>query len=228
MKHLIILALAFMTAYHPASAQDKISGITVQGEGIVKVKPDRVQIKVRVEEEGDSAQEVKTKTDRTIKEVLQFLKEQKVPDTDYKTDFVNLNKKYDYNTKETHYVSQQAISIQLNDIDQYATVINGLMQSGINRIDGVTFENSQIEKHQQEARRKAALNAKQKAEDYARALGAAVGSVSVISEQSVSSPGPVIRMAAYSAADSAGSGDPGLAVGLIEIKENIQVKFNLQ
>src|SRR5699024_10882712 len=141
------------------------TGITVNGEGIVKVTPDRVKIKARVENKAQSAKEAKEKTDKSVRQILDFLKKQKLAKEDYETDYINLDKKTDYNTKETHYHAEQSISITLHNIEDYSSILSGLMNSGINRIDGVTFEDSQIKKHQKEARIKAIENPKEKAED---------------------------------------------------------------
>lgn len=227
----IVIILAFMITAGTLSAQEQDhNGITVTGEGIVKVKPDRVKIKVSVENEGEEAKPVKEKTDQAIQKVIDFLRAEKLPEKDYQTDYINLNKKYDYNTKEEKYSANQTISITINDIDQYKDIMNGLMKSGINRIDGVTFENSKVEKHQSEARKKAVKNAKEKAEDYAKALGLKVGKAKMIAESSNPTPYPRPVMQSFSAksADAAGENTADIAVGEIEIPESVTVRFEFK
>lgn len=203
------------------------TGITVNGEGIVKVTPDRVKIKARVENKAQSAKEAKEKTDKSVRQILDFLKKQKLAKEDYETDYINLDKKTDYNTKETHYHAEQSISITLHNIEDYSSILSGLMNSGINRIDGVTFEDSQIKKHQKEARIKAIENAKEKAEDYAKTLNLKVGAAQMITESGSNSPTPrpmLMRAASYDSAE-ANQQDSPLAVGQIEIIEKVEVRF---
>lgn len=228
---LIAFSCLLASAGSLTAQEDPSSGISVTGEGIVKVKPDRVNIKVRVENKGDSATEVKDKTDKTVQKVLKFLKDQKISEKDYKTDYINLDKRYDYNTKETHYTAQQAISIKLKDIQKYNSLMSGLMKSGINRIDGISFEDSQEEKHRKEARQKAAKNAYEKAKDYAEALNLKVGIAKRINEMGSNVPivRPLMAKSARVAMDSESGNNetPNLAVGQIEIKEKVEVQFFL-
>ncbi len=224
-----ILLFSMTVATASLSAQDT-SRITVNGEGVVKVIPDRAKIRVRVEKKGDSAKVVKSQVDESVSRVLEFLKTKGIDKNDYQTDYLNLNKQTDYNTKETYYSAQQSISITLRDLADYGTIMKGLMDSGINRIDGVSLEDSKLKIHQQEARQKAAKNALQKAKDYAEALEMKVGKPISIQEQSGSRiPRPMLMKTASAVGfESDSSGESPLAVGQIEVKESVQVSFLLK
>lgn len=229
-KYLLTLS-AIVLSIGLLSAQNKHTDvISVNGEGVVKVKPDRVKIKVRVENKGDSAKEVKAETDQVVRKVLSFLKNEDIAEKDYKTDYINLDKKYDYKTEETHYSAQQSITVTLNDVERYSTIMNGLMQSGINRIDGVSFEDSQLEKHQIEARKKAAVNAREKAKTYAEALNLTVGKAQRIDEVGGNSPSPrpMLMRANASASATYDKKKQPLAVGQIEVKEKVNVQFAIK
>lgn len=224
-----ILLVSMTIATTSLSAQDS-SRITVNGEGVVQVTPDRAKIKVRVEKKGDSAKAVKSQVDESVSRVLKFLESKGIAQEDYQTDYLNLNKQTDYNTKETHYSAQQAISITLQDLSGYSSLMNGLMDSGINRIDGVSFEDSKLEEHQQEARQKAAKNALEKAKTYAEALDVEVGKPMLIQERGgAGMPRPILMkaMSASSVGNDA-AGDSPLAVGQIEVKESVEVSFYLK
>src|SRR5699024_4135025 len=129
-----------------------------------------------------------------------------------------------------YYSAQQSISITLRDLADYGTIMKGLMDSGINRIDGVSLEDSKLKIHQQEARQKAAKNALQKAKDYAEALEMKVGKPISIQEQSGSRiPRPMLMKTASAVGfESDSSGESPLAVGQIEVKESVQVSFLLK
>ena len=126
-------------------SQENYSLVNVTGKGTVTVAPDRVLIKARIEHTGKSAAEVKTQNDKIVSEVIRYLKSQDIPSKNIQTDYINLNKDYNYNTKETFYSANQAISILLEDIGRYEKVMSGLMQSGLNRIDGIQFKTSRKE-----------------------------------------------------------------------------------
>ena len=172
MKSILILFAALGTFAVQAQQINNITpAVTVNGEGIVKVIPDEVVIKSRIEHDGDNPQEVKKQNDAVVNAVIKYLKSEGVPEKNIQTDYVNLNKNYNYNDKTYSYVANQAISIKLDDLKNYEKIMSGLLKAGLNRIDGVQFKSSEMEKYMTEARKKAVLNAKNKASEYASSLG---------------------------------------------------------
>ncbi len=199
--------------------------VDVSGEGTVTITPDEVTIRVRVEHEGVSPKEVKQQNDATISEVFRFLKQFGLSEKDYKSEYINLSKNYDYQKKTHHYVANQTLSIQLKDLSKYESLMNGLLETGINRIDSVTFGSSKETSLQSEARVKAIMNAKQKAQEYASALGQNIGKAVHISEfQNISLPSPVLRSTAM--ADGA-SNKQTMAPGEMTISVQVNVSFEL-
>lgn len=202
--------------------------VDVTGIGIVTVVPDQANITVRNESTGKDAALVKQENDRVIGNVLSFLREMKINDKDVKTEYVRLNKNYDYNSKTYNYAANQTISIRLKDLDKYESLINGLISTGINRIDGVSFSSSNKEALESEARKKAIANAKMKAEEYAGVLNQTIGKAITISEFSFqsSTPYPKNRMVMGAMADS--SQEPQtLATGEMEVRATVNVSFLL-
>ncbi len=228
MKKLIILVVLIATAVG-AKAQNEAQTpvISVTGEGTVKVVPDEVVIKSRIEHEGDSAEEVKKQNDEVVNAVIKYLKKQGVSEKDIKTDYINLNKRYDYNKDERTfiYVANQAISITLRELDDYGRLMRGLLENGLNRIDGVQFKSSQLEEHKTEARKLAIKNAKRKAEEFAGALDQEPGKAIKISEIERNDFQPVYRMEMAKASD--GGGQETIAPGEMEVNVKVNVEFKL-
>ncbi|WP_335966093.1 SIMPL domain-containing protein [Galbibacter sp. PAP.153] len=228
MKKIIILAIAIMGITNLQAQQMATPSISVEGEGTIKVVPDQVLIKVRVESEGNSAQKVKTDNDAAIDKVLKYTKSMKIDDKDVKTEYINLNKNYDYQTKEYKYVANQSISILLKDLSKYAEFTQGLLNAGINRIDGVTFKSTKIDELNSQARIAAIKDAKEKANEYAAAIGQSIGKAMNISESgSIAPPQPVYRMEMMKASDS-GSAENTIAIGEMVVKATINASFELK
>ncbi|MGB8374898.1 MAG: SIMPL domain-containing protein, partial [Salegentibacter sp.] len=143
------------------------------------------------------------------------------------TDYVNLNKRYNYDDKTSTYVANQAISIKLEDLSDYEEIMRGLLENGLNRIDGVQFKSSEVEKYESEARRKAVFDAKQKATELATPLGQKIGKAVSINEVGSNNIQPVYRMAEMKMSDSA-QGQQSIAPGEMEITEKVNVSFLLQ
>ncbi|WP_339611855.1 SIMPL domain-containing protein [uncultured Planktosalinus sp.] len=220
-----ILALVILISGGITAQQGSKSNVSVLGEGIVKVVPDQVKIQLSVENTGNDVIQLKNQNDKTVDAVLNYVKQFEILDKDIQTQHVRLNKSYDYNKKSYNYSASQTITILLKDLINYEPLISGLVEKGINRIDGIVFSSSKSEALKKEARKKAIENAKLKAEEYASVLGQSIGKAIQISEPSnYSPPNPFYRMEAMAVSDS---GNQTLAVGEIIIMQSVQVIFEL-
>jgi uncharacterized protein YggE len=227
MKKMILL-FALVAGLGMQSQNDNSNpGIHVTGEGIVKVTPDKVTINSRIEHEGQSATSVKSQNDEVVDKVIKFLKSEGVAEKNINTDYINLNKRYNYNDKTYTYVASQAISITLEDISKYELIMKGLLENGLNGISGIEFESSEIEKHKAEARKRAVLNAKTKAEALAEPLGQTVGKAFMISEGSSSNYQPVYRAMEMKASSDQASNQETIAPGEMEVNIKVNVAFQL-
>ncbi|MDR9457484.1 MAG: SIMPL domain-containing protein [Salegentibacter sp.] len=226
MKKLLLLT-AILLSVGAFAQEDKMNqGIFVSGEGIVKVVPDQVVIKSQIEHEGVNANTVKKENDQTADAILKYLKSQDIPEKNIQTDYVNLNKRYNYNDKSYTYVARQAISITLEDLDKYEEIISGLLENGLNGISGIQFKSSEVEIHKTEARKRAVLAAKRKAEEFAGPLNQEVGKAITISESSGNNFQPVYRMADMKMSEESGSQET-LSPGEMEIRVKVNVGFQL-
>lgn len=200
--------------------------VDVTGEGIVQVVPDEVTINIRVENTGENTKNLKEQNDATINDVIKFLKKMNIEDKDVRTEYMNLSKNYDYNSKTYTFAANQSISVKLRDLKKYEQVMKGLIDTGINRIDGVDFSSSNKSELETQARKKAIENAQMKAKEYASVLNQGIGKAVSISEFRINSdPRPMYKMAAMS--DSSGSEEQSIALGEMEIRTTVNVSFLL-
>ncbi|MGO3182919.1 MAG: SIMPL domain-containing protein [Aequorivita sp.] len=220
----LILAITTTTMMAQNTATPTVD---VTGEGIVRVVPDEVTINIRVENTGENTKTLKEQNDATINEVLKFLKKMKIEDKDVRTEYMNLSKNYDYNSKTYTFAANQALSVKLRDLKKYEQVMKGLIDTGINRIDGVDFSSSNKTAMESQARKKAIENAQMKAKEYADALNQTLGKAVSVSEfRNSPTPRPLYKMAAMS--DSSGNGDQSIALGEMEIRTTVNVSFLLK
>ncbi|MBF02468.1 MAG: hypothetical protein CMP76_04145 [Flavobacterium sp.] len=231
MKKAILTLLLVGTTMMNQAQENKltpISQVTVSGEGKVKVTPDEAVITVGVEYTGTDAKEVKKKNDETVDLVLKTIKSKGIPASDFQTQQVSLYKNYDYQTKKNNYVASQTIKIHLKDLSKYESVMMDLVNSGINQIQGVEFKSSKMKQYETEARKKAVMDAKMKAEDYVSVLNQKIGKAISISDTTAPSyPQPMYRnvMAKGLEMDAA---NETLAIGEIEINANVTISFVLE
>ncbi|AVR46930.1 SIMPL domain-containing protein [Christiangramia fulva] len=229
MKKLVILLL-LITA--PLMAQENCqSTVNVVGEGVVKVKPDEVVIKSRIEHEGESAAAVKAENDKVVNAIIKYLKSQGIAEKDIETDYLNLNKRYIYNNngqdRTEKFVANQAISITLHDITKYEKIMKGLLDNGMNRIDGIQFKSSEIEEYEKEARKIAVLNAKEIAGELANPLEQEVGKAVSINQVDYNQVQPMYRMDEAMEMKATGE-QQTIAPGELEVKIRVNISFELK
>lgn len=228
MKKIFFIATAVLfTLNTQAQTFKEEPVIVVNGQGSVKVQPDEVVLTIGSEIKGKDASIVKKENDKVMAKMISFLKKEKISEKDYQTQNVSLNRQYDYETKTEYYVASQILTIQLNDLSKYETIMFGLVDAGANTIQGVEFKSSKTADYESEARSKAVDNAKNKAKDYGKALKQDVGSAVFLSENShVINPRIYNLEAKMLSADSANR--QTVAPGEIEITSNIVVHFQLR
>ena len=228
-KVILILALVFM-ANSFAQEHKQVPMINVSGEGKVKVAPDQALISISIETKGTKAEEVKRENDKKMDGILKFIKKSNIAAEDFQTQRISLNPNYDYEKKKYNYIATQSVQILLKDLSKYDTLMEGLVNEGINRIDNVEFKSSKMVQLQSDARKLAIKDAKAKAEDFVSVLGQKVGKAIVISDNSQSYiPQPRMYAMKSMSVDKAESAPrETLAIGEMEIIANVSVSFVLE
>ena len=228
-KSFLIIAAFFAIALQAQEQKTQVPQISVTGEGKVKIVPDQAVVTVGFQNTGKDAKEVKTLNDEVVDKVIKFLKKSGVPATDYKTNNVSLYKSYDYEKKKYNFQASQTLSITLKDLSKYDEVMMGLSDAGVNSISGVEFKSSKMDEYERDARKKAVLDAKQKAQDYVSVLGQKVGKALLITDNSQSYiPQPMYKGNMMAMAEDGGAQRETLAVGELEINTNVSVTFALE
>ncbi|RXR16340.1 DUF541 domain-containing protein [Flavobacterium amnicola] len=230
MKNLVVTLLMLVSVMIYAQDQkQQVPQINVSGEGKIKVTPDQGIISLGVENTGKDAAEVKKANDIIIEKILKFIKQNNIPQSDFQTTNVSLYKNYDYEKKKYNYVANQTITVTLKDLKKYDGFMMGITDTGVTNINGVEFKSSKMEIYEAEARKKAMLNAKQKALDYVSVLSQKVGKAILITDNSQAYyPQPMFKGAMRVEAMDAGAPRETLAIGEIEIISNVQVAFVLE
>lgn len=226
---LILTTLFAITSMQAQDQKPQVPQISVSGEGKVKIIPDQAVISVGFQNSGKDSKEVKTLNDEVVDKVIKFLKKSGIPASDYKTNNVSLYKNYDYEKKKYNFQANQSLTITLKDLSKYDEIMMGLNDAGVNSISGVEFKSSKMDDYERDARKKAILDAKQKAQDYVSVLGQKVGKALLITDNSQSYvPQPMYKGNMMAMAADGGVQRETLAVGELEINTNVSVTFALE
>lgn len=148
---------------------------------------------------------------------------------DIQTSGINLNPQYKYvenqNPTIIGYQANNTVNLRVHDIAKLGKVLDALVASGANQVNGPSFEIDQPEPVLDEARRAALDKAQARASMYAKALGLRVRRIVSISEGGgFRPPGPIPMMAMAQAKSGA---DTAVSPGESSVSVNLDVVFEL-
>jgi len=151
-----------------------------------------------------------------------------IAERDIQTSGININPQYRYAENQpptiTGYQASNTVNIKVRDIAKLGEVLDALVASGANQVNGPSFEIDQPEAAYDEARQAALKKAQARAEMYAKSLGLRVRRIVSISEGGGFRP-PMPMMKAM-AMDARAESAP-VAPGETTLSANLDVVFEL-
>ncbi len=177
-----VFAVLFLTIGGGLASAD----VTVSGTGKVTYAPDQATVSVGVSSEGTTAQEAWQKNAAVVKKLFAALAARGLDPQDLQTINLNVAGKYTHPKDQepvlVGYVVTYDLNVTVRKLDQLGSVLDDLVAAGANRRMNVRFDASDVEKLLDEARAKAAQDARKKAQTYTSAVGARLGRVVAISD----------------------------------------------
>ena len=206
MKSLLLPLAAFAVAA-PALADittTPIAGteLDIQATGTSTRAPDIATIGAGVVTQAARAGDAMAANAKAMSATIAALKRAGVADRDIQTQSINLQPQYRYGDNQppvlTGYQANNRVSVRIRDMGGAGGIIDALVASGANQIDGPTLSVEHPEAALDEARAKALATARTRADLYAKAAGLTVRRIVRISEseESRQPPRPMMMMAA--------------------------------
>ena len=209
------LAALVFSGMGPARSQETIpmqsaavsEGITAQGHGEVKVKPDIALITLTVTTQSTNQGEAVSQNAVQTTSVLAALRGIAIADKDIETQSYTVQPQYDYKPSPpvlTGYQVQNSVQVTVRDLTKVGLVIDKATAGGASEVGGVSFDLSDRAAAQSEALSQAVMSAKRKAGVMASAAGVDLGRLLSITEGTISAPiRPIFAMRAMASAQSA-------------------------
>ncbi|MCL5675731.1 MAG: SIMPL domain-containing protein [Patescibacteria group bacterium] len=212
-----------------STVTNKNDVFTVDGQGKVTAKPDTAQINLGVTVNGNSVSQVQSQANETMNKITSDLKNLGASDKDIKTTNYSLNPNYDYRSgsqKIIGYVINIYLTVKTKDFNKINQMIDAATKDGANQVGGLSFVVDDPSKFENEARKLAIDNAKQKAQKIANEAGLRLGRVLNVSESQQPRPQPVLMNAAK-AVDLGGAPEESTQVepGSTEIVINVTLSY---
>lgn len=233
-----LLAVLFVL---PAKAQDMETPrpqrlVSVNGEGVVRVEPDRAIVRFGIVTRDADPEAARRRNAEAAAEAMNAVRALGVEDRKIRLEQLSLQpaREYDPETrqwKEVGFEAVRQVVVTLDDLETLPVLVAEVVQKGANRLDGVTYDLQSRDAARNEALVEAVRNAREKAQLLVETLGAGLGPVQNISEQSFDFPRPMMQFARAEAAltkDEAAPEPDAYAAGEIEVRATVSATFVIE
>jgi len=195
---MVAAAVLFLGRTAMAVDGDKLAEryVSVSATGSVAADPDMASISAGVVVEADTAKEALARNSTVMAKLIDGLKALGIEPKDIQTTAVNVEPRYTQ-AKDGRPASINGyrvinqVRLTVRDVKRLGEILDGAIGLGANQVHGISFDVSNAETLKDEARKLAMANAKRRAELYATAAGAQLGSVLTISEEGSVGPRPM-------------------------------------
>lgn len=217
--------------YYIGKAERPQNTIAITGEGKVIGTPDIAVVEVGfLTEKPDVASAQKENTEKMNK-LLAEIKKLGVKEDDMQTTQYQIYPKYDYTEGRSvlsGYTVNQNVSLKIRDLTKISPVLAKVGEVGVNQVSGLTFTIDEPENLQAEARAKALVNARAKAEALTKSLGVKIVRVVSFSEYNQPQSGPLYLKSAPMAEGIGGGVTPDIQSGSLEVKVGVSVVYEIE
>ncbi len=209
--------------------------VSVSGEGTIVAEPDRATVRFGIVTRAERAEMARRQNADSAAAAMNAVRALDLPEEKIKMEGLQLQPWREYNPKTRQYDEKgfeatRRVSVVLDDLEQLPTLVARVVQQGANRLESINYELQDRDAVRNDALRQAARNARAKAQLLAETLGARLGPVRTISEQSISIPPMRVQRAEMSAMAAKSDAQPepdAYAAGEMEVSASVQVTFDL-
>lgn len=242
---LMVMAATSVLAQQPQMYDDRPK-ITVNGEAVVNVKPDKIVVTFGIETWDPDVMVAKQKNNDILKKAIVAIKETGVADKEIQTDHLSIEPRYknDYHKEDfIGYFVRNTFVVTLAETEKVEELVTKVLQAGVNYIRGIDFQTTEFKKYREQARELALKAAKEKAEKMATVLNQTVGTPIQINENYSGSPWwyysswsgwgygrsqGMSQNVIQNVQGGSGEISDTIALGKISIRANVAVTFELQ
>jgi uncharacterized protein YggE len=216
------------TAAAVSSADGTLLSVSAQAEA--RRVPDIAMLSAGVVTQAADANAAMRANAEEMTKVVAAIRAAGIAERDIQTSGVNLNPQYRYAENLppaiTGYQASNNVNITVRDIAKVGKILDALVATGANQINGPSFDVDDKESAFDEARRAAVDKARARAAMYAKTLGMQVRRIVSISEGSGFSPPRPMPMMAMAKMERAQADTP-ISPGESTLSVNLDVVFEL-
>lgn len=181
-----------------SNSQTQLRTITVTGNGQASIVPDIAYITIGVHTEGADVAEALASNSQQANNVSDSLVALGVEKKDIQTSAFNVYPQQQYGPMgemlDIKYMVDNSVYITVRDLSKMGEILNTVVQSGANNINGIQFDVADRSAAIAEARAKAVENARAQAEELSAAAGAKLGKIQSLSMNTYSNPSQTVGL----------------------------------
>ncbi len=233
----VLMGSALLSACAQNGTASALSGVNnsnqetiiVTGTGQAKGTPDLAIVTLGVEVRNSDLGTALDQVDSKMSAVSSALGDMGIAQKDMQTSTFDVRQEQPRNpqtgelTGEITFVVTNLLTAQIHEIDQVGEVVGAALDAGANEVTNLSFTFQDSQALESEARKLAAQNAQDKANELADALGVTVGPPIQIQESGVS-PLPLT----VQAQPTLGGGGPAISPGQLSVTVQVSVTFQLE
>lgn len=233
----IFLLVSTSKVWNTATTTNTVS---FSGEGKVTAKPDIAKIQLSIVTEALTSKAAQDDNSKKSKAITDYLQKQGLGDKDIKTTGYNINRQYStrpclasdsypcFIQKQviSGYHVNQSLEIKIRNLDNASNILDGVVATGANQVNELSFEIDNPDVLKTEARAKAIADAKNKANELESQVGISLGKIVNFSENTGGYPGPIYLQG--KAMGLEGGSGPSIPTGESEIVVNVSLTYQIK
>ena len=234
-----IASWQFVGAYGKSSDPFAPRTLSVSAEGKIVTVPDIAEFTFSViTQGGKNVAVLKDQNTEKVNETIAFLKEQGIDEKDVKTEYYNVQPRYQYYDCRTTgicppadivgYEVSQGVLVRVRDFAKIGDLLSGVIERGANSVSQLSFTIDDPTTVRNEARAEAIDKAKEKAKAIAEASDLRLGRLLGVEEGVV--PGPFYASSAKFAYGMGGGESvvPDIQPGSQDVTVNVTLRYEIK
>ncbi len=160
------------------SSKQTATGVKVFGSAVLLVEPDVASLTFSVVSQAAKPKAAFQETHQAAQRNRTYLDKANIHEV--AGSHVHLAQAFEYvegRNRPAGYQARVSFNVLVPDLNRLEDVLVGVVDAGADQISSVEFRTSHLKEHRAEARRRAVASAREKAENYCRAAGVALGPV---------------------------------------------------
>lgn len=208
--------------------------VTVSATDTVRVTPDRVIVRFAVVTRSPQAEAAHRQNEEASRRVLDAVRQIGIPERQIQVQMLRLHEEVEHRQGRrvrVGFMARRDVQVIIDDMERVPVVVSRVVEEGATEFGGISYELRDYRAQENEALRRAALRAREKADVLAATLGMSVRAVHSITEAGVAIPRwpmPGMRVAAEALDLDLAVMPEAFAPGEIEVRASVVVIFELE